>query len=76
MISIEEELRLRQIEAEASELTAEELREVLVKTWQLWLAERRLVRSMLEAEGIHCRMEVQGAHPRQLLEKRLSRPVP
>jgi hypothetical protein len=75
MITIEEELRLKQIESEAATLTADELREVIVKTWQLWLAERRLVEAMLEAEGIHCRMEVQGAHPLQLLEKSLSRPA-
>lgn len=66
MLTPESEFRVRQIALEAEELSADELRKVLVRTWQVFLLERQTIKDALAAEGFDCHFEVQGLHPREL----------
>ncbi len=67
-LPIEAEFRLHQIAHEAQDLSAEELRGVLVHVWNAFFVQREMLKETLAAEGIECNFEVRGLHPRELAE--------
>lgn len=70
-LSLYDELRLRQVELEASELSREQMQECLLRTWRRWLQERHTLLELLEAEtGIKMEVEANHCTPNALLAAR------
>jgi hypothetical protein len=67
--SVETEFTIERMAREASQLDAEDLRRVLIATWRVHAAEKLLLQSALEAEGIVMRLETRGLEPLALARK-------
>lgn len=70
-LTLHDELRLRQVQIEADGLSQEQMQECLLRTWQRWLQERRMLLELVEAEtGLKMEVEANHCTPRSLLAAR------
>jgi hypothetical protein len=60
---LEAQLRLRQVELQAEQLNAEQLRDCVVAAWGGWLLERHRVSRALECAGIDLQIKASGYTP-------------
>jgi hypothetical protein len=67
-LPLESQLRLRQVELQAENLNAAQLRECLLAAWSGWLLERHLVNRAIETVGVQVDMRVRGYTPAEVCQ--------